>query len=403
MTSAVSENLLSWRGLTAGVTRQNPLFQNLFESEAYQFTGFFGGKFPAMWAPDVWYCAARGKYLMYFCTSSTYKKSSICLASADKVTGPYTYEKTLLSSGFTRETLPLTNVEAVLGEEAALDRYFFADGDYNNDLWPNAIDPNTFHDASGRFWMVYGSWSGGIFLMEVDERTGDLIRPQPGPEVDAYFGRRLMGGGHRSMEGPYIIYDAPTGWYYLFVSFGWLAADGGYQIRLFRAKSPEGPYLDANGFRPGLFANHADFGVKLMGNHLFPSMEQPCLAPGHNSVLRRADGSLFLICHRRFKKGEDHHEPRVYPLYRTEDGWLTPSPFPYSGEERALKTLPEGPWQRLDHGRDISARVHAAQPADKPTEGVFLHTRDEAGNPVSCASQIRENRAIWYVHYEEEL
>ena len=27
------------------------------------------------------------------------------------------------------------------------------------------FDPTVFFDADGRFWMVYGSWSGGIFLL----------------------------------------------------------------------------------------------------------------------------------------------------------------------------------------------------------------------------------------------
>ncbi len=27
-------------------------------------------------------------------------------------------------------------------------------------------------------WMVYGSWSGGIFLLEIDEKTGLVIHPK---------------------------------------------------------------------------------------------------------------------------------------------------------------------------------------------------------------------------------
>lgn len=111
-------------------------------------------------------------------------------------------------------------------------------GHYNNLAWPNCIDPNTVKDREGRLWLVYGSWSGGIFLIELDVETGLPIHPKQDVknQVDPYFGKKLLGGGHKSIEGPYILYDPQADYYYLFVSFGWLARDGGYQIRLFRSK-----------------------------------------------------------------------------------------------------------------------------------------------------------------------
>ncbi len=59
---------------------------------------------------------------------------------------------------------------------------------------------------------MYGSWSGGIFLLELDSETGEVIHPELNEEegVDPYFGKRLIGGGHNSIEGPYIIYDEKT-------------------------------------------------------------------------------------------------------------------------------------------------------------------------------------------------
>lgn len=49
---------------------------------------------------------------------------------------------------------------------------------YNYEDYPNAIDPTVFYDADGRMWMVYGSWSGGIFLLEIDKTTGLVIHPE---------------------------------------------------------------------------------------------------------------------------------------------------------------------------------------------------------------------------------
>ena len=44
-------------------------------------------------------------------------------------------------------------------------------------------------------WMVYGSWSGGIFLIEIDEETGYPIYPEADEEnlVDSYYGKKLLG------------------------------------------------------------------------------------------------------------------------------------------------------------------------------------------------------------------
>jgi arabinan endo-1,5-alpha-L-arabinosidase len=42
---------------------------------------------------------------------------------------------------------------------------------YDARVHPNVIDPNTFFDASGNLWMIYGSYSGGIFILAMDETT----------------------------------------------------------------------------------------------------------------------------------------------------------------------------------------------------------------------------------------
>ena len=88
-------------------------------------------------------------------------------------------------------------------------------GGWNHLYAPNAIDPNLFFDASGeKLYMSYGSWSGGLFLLELDPATGEAIYPGvdstdeiSGNFVDRYFGVHLAGGNHQSGEAPYIQYD----------------------------------------------------------------------------------------------------------------------------------------------------------------------------------------------------
>lgn len=136
---------------------------------------------------------------MYFCTSSSYIKSSLCLATADKISGPYTYQCRLLDSGFNRMDAKKRRVDILdwcNGDIKSVQKRYLQTGSYNNMLWPNCIDPTVFYDADGKMWMVYGSWSGGIFLMKIDEVTGLPIHPDTDDSegVDAYFGRHLIGG-----------------------------------------------------------------------------------------------------------------------------------------------------------------------------------------------------------------
>lgn len=91
--------------------------------------------------------------------------------------------------------------------------WFNSDGSYNNALYPNAIDAAPFFDRDGKLWMAYGSWSGGIFLLELDPATGRPIfngkdgTTADGRLVDRYFGTKIAGGYTKSGEGPYIVYD----------------------------------------------------------------------------------------------------------------------------------------------------------------------------------------------------
>lgn len=157
------------------------------------------------------------------------------------------------------------------------DAWFNADGSFNNRHYPNAIDANLFYDTEGKLYMVYGSWSGGIYLLELDKETGEVIYPkedsltEDGRMIDRYFGTKISGGHFESGEGPYVEYNEATGYYYLHVTYGWLGADGGYHMRQFRSENPTGPYVDAAGQPAVLPPNQSNtqFGNRLMGNFLF--------------------------------------------------------------------------------------------------------------------------------------
>jgi arabinan endo-1,5-alpha-L-arabinosidase len=181
-------------------------------------------------------------------------RSALGVAVADKVEGPYRNLGILLRSGMWGQ----------LSEDGTI---------YDARIHPNVVDPDTFYDNEGKLWMLYGSYSGGLFLLKMDETTG---KPLPGQG----YGKRLIGGNHSPIEGGYVLYHPQTKFYYMFVSFGWLGAESGYNIRVARATRPDGPYFDAEGNdmanvksdpNKPLFDNRSiePFGVKLMGNFLF--------------------------------------------------------------------------------------------------------------------------------------
>ena len=223
MEAAVSEDLQSFQSFASGVNAMNPLFDNLFtgELEAFEFTGMHVDGGYAVWAPDVIYNPVMEKWVMYFSTSHDYRTSNICMATADSIEGPYSYQETLIYSGYNLVNAEETNFYEIMGSEAKATDYMAA-GSYNNLNYPNCIDPTIFCDEEGKMWMVYGSWSGGIWLLELDESTGFPIHPETDEEkhIDKYYGYYLMGGLHNSCEGPYIHYEEENGYYYLLVSYG---------------------------------------------------------------------------------------------------------------------------------------------------------------------------------------
>lgn len=190
---------------------------------------------------------------------------------------------------------------------------YFNGNNYNTNLYPNAIDPAIFYDKDGGMWMAYGSWSGGIYLLELDPATGQAIHPTASAKdgnviTDIYFGKKIAGGYGQSGEGPYVIYDKDTGYYYLYMSYGFLTANEGYNIRMFRSENPDGPYVDAAGKEATWGSSgHNGIGVKVLGSYNLPCLAYKYMAPGHNSALID-DDKMFLVYHQRFSTGNEGHD-----------------------------------------------------------------------------------------------
>lgn len=445
MSGASSTDLRNWTSIGDGYSSKNPIYDDLFGTEhVFDYSGSKNSVVPTddggkhVWAPDVIYNEAQGLYYMYFCTSSTWNASNLCYATSEKPEGPYKWQGALIYSGLTEETIGATDVLDYVSEEYAKENYIKPNGEYNFDEYPNAIDPTVFYDKDGRMWMVYGSWSGGIFILEIDEETGLVIHPEADPEnnVDAYFGKKLFGGGHKSIEGPYIMYDETSDYYYMFISYGSLVREGGYQIRVFRSKTPDGEYVDMAGQYPTENMNHAYFGLKLSGNYYLPSLTKAYMATGHNSAFIDDDGRKYIVYHTRFDNGQEFHEPRVHQYILNEEGWPCMLPYATDGEVVSEtgyeKDEMVGEYYVINQGMKIDAEI--AQPIklvlskrgnvygdgvtgtweakdgsyymnitidEKEYKGVFCKMNDEAGTEVMTFSAVGSNESIWGVKYFE--
>ncbi len=406
--SASSEDLIEWKQLNFdyGNGKGLPFYGDLqtMLEEPFRWAGFDDGDCSgngyAVWAPDliwnpyyVWDDGDTGAYMLYLCCSSTWRRSCIAFLTAKELRGDYVYGDTIVYSGFTkngefdgkssRDTSwdndylnlkELTELGASGGGiDEVSDNWFNADGSWNHTYAPNAIDPNVFFDASGeKLYMAYGSWSGGMFLLELDRETGKAIYPGTdgtdelsGNYVDRYFGVHLIGGDHQSGEGPYISWDPESGYYYLYCTYGGLMAEGGYNMRLFRSENVTGPYLDAAGNNAADNKSNGDrYGIKLIGNYCFYDQIGK-RAAGHNSQLNASDGSRYLVYHQRFdiKPQLEAHEVRVHQQFLNEEGWPVTAVYEYRGEQPENYDVQEvlGTYEFINHGSKSSGDMLETQ------------------------------------------
>lgn len=364
MAWAKSYDLQNWEYFTNNInTSYNSLFATAFDwsnngDSVYQNSG-------NMWAPDVIWNPNMNKWCMYMSINGCSWNSSIVLLTADNLEGDWTYVGPVIYSGFTSGgTYSYEQTDYV---KATGDAGFTRSGKYysrpyscrdgatnceattwNSGTGAHAIDPCVIFDKNGDLYMSYGSWSGGIWLIKLDKTTGlrDYTRKYGESDLtnageDPYMGKKISGATGATGEASYIVYDSTTDYYYLYVTYGGLVADGGYHIRLFRSKTIDGTYTDYDGTRANARGGNRDgIGIKLFGNYNFKSLatsnanaQKGYKSGGHNSAFIDDDGSHYLIYHTRFNLGNEWHQVRVHQQFLNEDGWLVTAVYEYLGSK----------------------------------------------------------------------
>lgn len=407
----------SWAGGEEATTT-NSLFANASgerilcddaygNSHSWQYTG--NSVKGMQWAPDIIYNPTMKKWCLYESLNGNNWCSSIVLFTSDSPEGPWTNSGVVVYSGFSGRfdhvgytksaDYKHTDLEKVLGSLSSLpDRYNIPQSKTTSwgNVYPNNIDPCVFFDDGGNLWMSYGSWSGGIFMLKLDKKTGLRDYSQkyeyqtegnastPGANTynvlsDPYFGKKIAGGYYVSGEGSYI--QKIGNYYFLFMSYGGLNPSEGYQIRVFRSQNPDGPYVDANG-TSAIYDKYAmnygknatdNRGVLLMEGYQWETMPKGEVAQGHNSAFVDDKGRDFVVYHTKFNDGTFGHEVRIHQLFLNEDGWLVAAPYEFKGETAT--------------NNDIAKKASVAD-ADIPGTYQFLrHQYGQSHTPVSSSNQ----------------
>lgn len=353
LAAAKSNDLMSWTLIDSGVTDTNKLFKSAESDVKNELAEALGwAETDTLWAADV-IQLADGKFYMYYnACKGDQPLSAMGIAVADSIEGPYVNKGIFLKSG-----------KGVSADGTA----------YNGTKHPNVVDPDTFFDKEGKLWMVYGSYSGGIFILEMNPETGFPLEGQG-------HGKHLTGQNHSRIEAPYIQYNPANGYYYLFVTFGGLDAIGGYNMRVSRSLNPDGPYVDyegrdminAHGPAGSFFDDEAiaPYGVKVLGNFIFSNLNGESNFPtygyvsaGHNSAYYdESTGKLFNIFHSRFPFRGEGHEVRVHQMFNNKDGWPVVAPHRYSGETIAKVSEGDvvGAYHYINHGKEITKDIKAS-------------------------------------------
>jgi len=183
----------------------------------------------------------------------------------------------------------------------------------NEDL--NAIDPGVILAPDGTLWICYGSYHGSIRVTQLDPHTGLALAPNT-------LGAPIATA--RESEASDIIFH--NGFFYLFVNHGSCCKgkDSTYNIRVGRARTITGPYMDRDG-KP----------MSEGGGTLFLASDAERIGPGHFGRMVDSDApstgpERFSIHYEADLTRGGRSVLDIRPLLWSPDGW------PIAGDNPAV-------------------------------------------------------------------
>ena len=242
-----------------------------------------------IWAPYI--IPYKNKFRLYYCVSAFGRKTSyIGLAESVSPEGPW------------------QQVGAVVKTDQTTAM--------------NAIDPSVIADPhTGKWWMHYGSYFGGLYAVELNPETGLVLH-----EGDlGHLVARRANYRKDNLEAPEIIYYPEQKQYYLFTSYDPLMTT--YNVRVSRSDKAEGPFTDYFGKAVQDTTNN------------FPILTAPYRFqhhPGwagtaHCGVFSDGKGQYFMAHQGRLSPQNHLMVLHIRQLFFTPDGWPVASPERYAG------------------------------------------------------------------------
>jgi arabinan endo-1,5-alpha-L-arabinosidase len=293
-----------------------------------------------IWAPYIVHY--KDKFRLYYCVSAFGLQTSyIGLAESNSPLGPWTPKGAV--------------VKTQRGDKM------------------NAIDPSIVTEPeTGKMWMHYGSFFGGLFAVQINPETG--------------FTQTMDDQGHRiarranlqkdNIEAPEIIYNPTFKKYYLFTSYDPLMTT--YNVRVGRADKPEGPFLD-------FFGNDLCDTI----NH-YPILTHPYqfknhtgwAGTGHCSVFKNDNGDFYMAHQSRLSPDNQLMDLHVREIKWTVDGWpiVSPERFTASKQTKITKKDIIGRWEII--------RIQDAKTDRKLEFGQILWGENQLRKTEIDASQV---------------
>lgn len=243
------------------------------------------------WAPDISY--HNGRYYLFYSSSVFGKNSSAIGLVTNTTLNPSDPKYRWVDEGLVIQSVP------------------------GRDNW-NAIDPHLYVDPSGKAWLSFGSFWGGIKLVRLrdDWATPGMGRPADQPQEWYTLASRPRTtnandkeAGDGSIEAPFVFRKGDYN--YLFVSFDYCCRGpkSTYNIRVGRSASVTGPYLDRDG-KP----------MTQGGGTLVLAGDKDWYGVGHNSTYT-FDNTDYLVYHAYDAADKGRSKLLIKKLSWDKDGW----------------------------------------------------------------------------------
>lgn len=236
------------------------------------------------WAPDISYHS--GKYYLYYAISVFGKNTSVIGLAINKTLHPDSPDFAWVDQGLVIQSYP------------------------GKDMF-NAIDPNLIRDDLDNPWLTFGSFWGGIKLVQLNADMKTPASPRPWKTIAARKRSKNLPdsvAGDGAIEGPFIF--KKDNYYYLFTSWDYCCRGpkSTYKMMVGRAEKIEGPYVDRNGTD-----------LAKGGGTLVLAGDKDWYGVGHNAVCA-FDGVDYLVFHAYDAADNGRSKLRIEPL-DWPDGW----------------------------------------------------------------------------------